>query len=122
MRDKIARVSPALMERAGNHISCHTLDCGDPAKSRAKVFVWQGKTWTATSGMSKGHRWREVKIYEVVTSDRYSGPRASKSRPFYRGCRFRHKGADWTITGNVVVLVPDEDIPPPAKAEQLSLV
>lgn len=121
-REITVPVPYSFMEYAAEHISCSTLDMHDQKRSRAKVFQWQGKTWTGTGGVSQ-QKWLQIEIREVVTIDRYTGPPhdiKKRGPDYYLGGMFKCKnGHTWAMTDNKVVLKPD-DTKPSAKAEQLS--
>lgn len=111
-----------LLEHAEQHYSAALLDMHSPAKSKGKVFSWNGKTWTCTGSIGKSDRLLEVHIREVIPVDRYSGPPndpGARGPDYYLGGKFICNGQAWVMTGNVVTLVSSE--PPTQKPKQLIL-
>ena len=114
----------SLLERAEKHSSTASLDISNPAKSKGKVFSWNGKNWTCTGTIGQYLRLLQVDIREVVPADQYAGPPndpSARGSDFYLGGKFTCNGQAWVMTSNIVILKPAENSGPTQQPEQLSL-
>ncbi len=117
MREEIP-VTRTYLDIIAEKIACGTLDMHEPSNSSAETFIFRGKSWIATGGMSSGVEGQIlVDIREVIPDSFWNRPYNDTSKrgdEFYLGGRFFAKGNRkmvWVMTENKCRLVPGLDEP-----------
>jgi hypothetical protein len=115
MKDKAISVPYKFLEEVAEKNSCAHLNMEEPAKSHATLIRFMGKLWVCTGSISRGHKYLEVELRQVMPEKLYIGPSNNNKKrgpEYYTGGTFRANRQVFVMTGHEITLVPSSVVQP----------